>query len=354
MGLCLAMGILRLPARSNYWRLGRWLLKTQFGFVMPRDQYDLLWRYMHFQDNEERSPTRDPIWKLRRFVDTIVSNSQRAYTPSECVAVDESMVKFKGRLSFRQYLPSKPIKWGINAWCLCEFSTRYSYNIQVYTGKVDGVQEKGLSHRVVMDMASPILGRNMRLFMDNFYTSVNLLNALRIRGVMACGTIRANRTGLPTGLKSTVVRFDKHQYKVAQKDDLVFCVWKDTKVVQCMSNYHDPKATGFVRRHVAGERVDVPVPKIIQDYQQNMRGVDLMDQMVGYYIPDHRSKWWRRLFFYLTQVAIHNAYIIAKDQGYESYHKRWGSFQLFVEELIEDLIGNTLYVLLVKDIQCII
>ena len=30
-----------------------------------------------------------------------------------CCTIDESMIKFKGRLQIRQYLPGKPIKWGI-------------------------------------------------------------------------------------------------------------------------------------------------------------------------------------------------------------------------------------------------
>ena len=337
LGLCMAMGILRLPARSNYWRLGKWLLKTQFGFVMPRDQYDLIWRYMHLQNNEEPPPSPDRIWKLRKFLNSIVGNYQKAYAPDECVTVDESMVKFKGRLGFRQYLPSKPIKWGIKVWSMCESSTGYAYNLQVYTGRDGQQQEKGLAHRVVMDLCQPLLGKNMRLFIDNFYTSVPLLNDLLIRGVLACGTVRANRIGLPAHLKSNVVKLKKGEYRVAQKNDLVFTVWKDTKAVQFLSNFHEPDSLGVVRRRLEGKKVDVPVAKCVQDYQENMKGVDLMDQMIGYYLINHRlTKWWRRLFFYVSQVATFNAYIIANDQGYN----KWNNFQCFLEDLVHELIGD--------------
>ena len=72
-----------------------------------------------------------------------------------------------------------------------------------------------------------------------------------------------------------------------------------------------------------------------------MKGVDLMDQMVGYYMPDHRSrKWWRRIFHYLLVVAAHNAYIIAKDSNPEVAKREWPNLQDFVEDLAEGLIGD--------------
>ena len=39
VGLCFAMGVLRLPSRNDYWRGSNWLLKTNFGRVMPRDTF---------------------------------------------------------------------------------------------------------------------------------------------------------------------------------------------------------------------------------------------------------------------------------------------------------------------------
>ena len=34
--------------------------------------------------------------------------------------MDESMIAFKGRLSFIQYLPNKPHKWGMKAYVLTD------------------------------------------------------------------------------------------------------------------------------------------------------------------------------------------------------------------------------------------
>lgn len=46
-------------------------------------------------------------------LDTIRSAFTTEYTPHKQVTVEEAMVPFKGRLSFKQYMKDKPVKFGI-------------------------------------------------------------------------------------------------------------------------------------------------------------------------------------------------------------------------------------------------
>jgi hypothetical protein len=323
---------------------------------MPRDRFTQIWRYLHLQNNEDQPQQPDKLWKVRWFLSFLNQKFKELYTPYGNVTIDESMVKFKGRLGFRQYLPAKPIKWGIKVWTMAESETGYMYSFQVYTGK-ENQQEKGLSHRVVMDLCSPMFGTNLSVYMDNFYTGTDLFKDLHIRGILACGTVRANRKGLPKDLLPKQVKLKKHEFKVAQNDELSFCVWQDTKPVLVLSNFHDPQHTGQVTRRMAElvlsnfhdpqhtgqvtrrmvENTIVTVP-----LQKFMKGVDTCDQMIGYYMLHHRSrKWWRRLFFYMMMVSAHNSYIIAKDTHPEIAKIRWPNFQDFLEEIVEDLVGDT-------------
>ena len=57
-----------------------------------------------------------------------------AMNPAAIQSIDEHMVKFKGQLSWKQYLPKKPIKWGIKMWNRCSAQTGYCYEIQLYLG----------------------------------------------------------------------------------------------------------------------------------------------------------------------------------------------------------------------------
>ena len=209
-------------------------------------------------------PAGEKVWKLRWFLKDLNTRFQEAYTPYRNCTIDESMVKFKGRLSFRQYMPAKPIKWGIKVWVLCESDTGYAYNMQVYTGKVEGRQEKGMAYRVCMDLLVPVLGTNLSVYMDNLYTSVALLNDLRVRWILACGTVRSNRKGLPAALLPKNVHLQRDEFKVAQKDDLACAVWMDTKPVLTLSNFHDPAEQGTVLRRSEQVRTQVPVPKMLQ------------------------------------------------------------------------------------------
>ena len=78
----------------------------------------------------------DRLHKIRPVLDKIVNNFKIHYTPQQNLSVDESMVGFKGRLSWIQYMPKKPRKWGIKIWTLADGTNGYVSNLKVYTGKV--------------------------------------------------------------------------------------------------------------------------------------------------------------------------------------------------------------------------
>ena len=52
------------------------------------------------------------------FLDILSPAFQSSYTPHKAIAVDESMITLKGRVSFCQYLKGKPHPWGIKAFAL--------------------------------------------------------------------------------------------------------------------------------------------------------------------------------------------------------------------------------------------
>lgn len=41
-------------------------------------------------------------------------------TPGECITVDESIVAFRGRIVFTQYIPGNRHKYGIKLFKLCD------------------------------------------------------------------------------------------------------------------------------------------------------------------------------------------------------------------------------------------
>ena len=65
------------------------------------------------------------------------------------------------------------------------------------------------------------------------------------------------------------------------------------------------------RRKLDGTRGDVCCPPLLPDYQKFKGGVDRGDQLQSNYNIGRRShKWWNRIFFYIIEVSILNAYIL--------------------------------------------
>lgn len=67
--------------------------------------------HVHLNDNrimpERSSENYDKLFKVRTFLVSLKNNSQSFLQPHENVAVDESMIKFKGRSTLKEYLPKK-------------------------------------------------------------------------------------------------------------------------------------------------------------------------------------------------------------------------------------------------------
>lgn len=118
-------------------------------------------------------------------------------------SIDEMMVPYKGKKagSLRQYLPSKPKKWGIKIFVRAGVSG-FVYDFMVYTGKstFDGStqtqgKEFGLGANVVLQLCKSIRNpSDCVVYFDNFFTSLRLVTHLNdSMGLRSLGTIRKNR-----------------------------------------------------------------------------------------------------------------------------------------------------------------
>ena len=106
-----------------------------------------------------------------------MGNGQRLYRLDLDVSIDKTMVQHKGRLSFKQYIKNKPVRWGIRLWVLCKAKTDYVFNFQVYLGNDEGAVEYNLALRVVKHLLSLIEDKYHNLYMDNFYWPSSFLGA---------------------------------------------------------------------------------------------------------------------------------------------------------------------------------
>ena len=121
-----------------------------------------------------------------------------AYTPGPQITVDEQLVCFRRRCPFRQYIASKPGKYGIKILAICEANASYASKMQVYTGKNPTVgREVNQGARFVQDLVKKIKHSGRNITCDNFFTSIQLAQDLLKKKLTLVGTIRKNKPELP-------------------------------------------------------------------------------------------------------------------------------------------------------------
>ena len=215
------------------------------------------------------------LYKVGKLHLTLNSNSGKCIALRE-LSIDEQMIGTKSRISFIQYMPKKPKKFGIKIWALCEALTGYCLQYQIYTGAEEGTTEKGLTSRVVLDLMKQYEEKNHHLYFDNFYTSLSLMLDLSKKNIYACGTLRTNRAKLPKEFIHKDLSVGESSYLATS--DVLAVHWKDKRDVFALSTIHD-----------SGERVinrykgDVTKPEMICQYNIFMGGVDKCDQFLSYY-----------------------------------------------------------------------
>ncbi|RWR98535.1 PiggyBac transposable element-derived protein 4-like protein, partial [Dinothrombium tinctorium] len=147
--------------------------------------------------------TIDRLAPIREVFERFNANCQRAYYPGKFVTVDEQMAGFRGRCPFRQYIASKPDKYGMKMWVLCDARNNYQFNTQPYLGKQSESVERQQPLRVLLDMVRPLSpGHNVTT--DNLFTSVAAAENLHALGHTLVGTMRKNKPDIPDCFKSAI------------------------------------------------------------------------------------------------------------------------------------------------------
>ena len=254
----------------------------------------------------------DKLYKVRPYLNKLNQQFDECYHPSQNQSVDESMIKFKGRCAFKQYMPMKPTKRGYKVWVRAD-DKGYVCQFEIYTGKKtrDSKPTKDLGPKVVKDLTSKLEGKNYKIYADNFFSSIPLAKYLSEKDIGYCGTIRSNRKYIPDFTNDKSMKQGDSDWRM-EPNGISMTKWMDNKAVYFISNMHNPsEEQQTTRRQKDGTLLPVPGRKISVDYNKNMGFVDKADMLRALYQCDRKSKkWWHRIFFYFLDVTLVNAYVI--------------------------------------------
>ena len=205
----------------------------------------------------------------------------------------------------------------------------------------------GKTGQVVVRLLRGLQHRGFNVYVDNFYTSIPLFYFLSECGIYACGTIRTNRKHFPKDLLLPAIsHLNTGEFVWATYHNILAMTWKDPKAVSLISTIHDPELGDSVarRRKFAGNyrEVEVPCPKLINDYSKYMGGVDKNDQLAVVHKEMKQLVWYNHISLKLLEIAVYNSYII--EESIRPHRNQAGKVKRGVldykDELAQQLIGN--------------
>lgn len=196
-------------------------------------------------------------------------------------------------------MPSKPNKYGLKLLLLVDAKTFYVCNIYIYHGKGSDsigltIEEKkfGIPTQSVIRLAKCIEGSNRNLTADNWFSSMELIEILRQRGLTYIGTMKKNKKEIPP------------QFQPNKQREMVSYVPKTNKAVIFVSSMNHQKETD----------TETGKPAIIIDYNKTKGGVDEVDKKCSNYSSSRRTRRWPMAIFYrLVDISGINAFVLFND-----------------------------------------
>jgi Transposase IS4 len=203
--------------------------------------------------------------------------------------------------------------------------------------------------QIVNKLCLPYAGSHRTVFVDRFYTSINLMKELDKLQLYVVGTVMRNR--IPNELTiaknsntfKSMSRGDCTNHTYTYKDDnnnvrtYGLVCWKDRDMVYCLSNNFGTDIFDSCRRRSSTGLLRLNRPAVIGEYNRYMGGVDLSDQRRLHcnstIMGQHR--WWLKLFFYLLDVGTANALVLYN----ETMKEKMNIFE-FKQKLVTSLLGS--------------
>lgn len=316
LAIFMLMGIIQKPTLRSYFSKHVILATPIFGSIISRDRFESICNFMHFNNNCNIGTYQGPskLFKIYPVLSHFNTKFQSLYLPGQNIAIDESLTLWRGRLSFRQYIPLKSSKFGIKSYELCESSSGYLWSFIIYTGKGTVFQTSFLSGdtnktaAIVLSLVEPLLKKGRTLWMDNFYNSPALAQKLKSLKTDCVGTLRLSRKDVPQRVKDKKLR--KGELVAQHSGPVSVLKWKDKKEVAMISTYHGQET----RMKLTKCKQEKQKPVSVLDYNENMGGVDLKDQLLQPYLLERKkmTKWYIKLFRRLLNTTILNCMVICR------------------------------------------
>lgn len=297
VGILLLQGEAKVGTTEKYWTCQ----SDQMVFsTIAVARWHQIKRYLKISNPRTDLDSKEANWytKIKPLYTDFVKASMASLKPGRNVSVDEQLILFKGRSRHTMRIGTKAAGVGFKIYSLCSESYLYNFFFTSRVSKISNLKKKpGLtdSSTVVYRLCESLpQGLGYIVFMDNFFTNVKLLTALKHMGIGGCGTAKAG-SGFPSELleirelSTNKDNWGTRTYTTATEDVLCL-VWQDLGTTQVITTVHSasnlessvfiPKEkrrgipTNSVVQKPNNEGIALPIPLPIREYNKHMGGFD--------------------------------------------------------------------------------
>ena len=125
------------------------------------------------------------------------------------------IVRFSGRSAHTFRIKNKPTPEGYKILSLCESGYTYTFMFtsRVKSSNVNPIANVNRIGAEVYHLVSQLPSRkSFNIYMDNYFSSINLFSFLREKGIGVCGTVRTNTAKFPIILKKEKEKANEWDY----------------------------------------------------------------------------------------------------------------------------------------------
>ena len=317
IGLLYARGLLQLSGQDVKLLFQDDIAHPIFGATMSYHRFIFLNSNITFDNIDDRKErfVSDRFAAVRYIFEYFNDKCSSLLQPDEYLTIDETLYSCRNQISFKQYNSSKPNKYGLLFKSINAVRYPFTFRMSVYSGKPIGEPTSHYNTGIMANVQSLVTklgshvdlkGRNIT--MDRLYTSYELFSWLLQQDITAVGTIMMNKRCVPNEIKNTKEResnsykafwdvnntkFSLHSYVVKTKS-------KGMKNVLLLSTMPA----------IIGHTIDdgKAKPAVLKFYDFSKGGTDIVDQRIGSYTVNSKSKrWTMTVFSYILDTARINS-----------------------------------------------
>jgi Transposase IS4 len=209
-----------------------------------------------------------------------------------------------------------------------------------------------------------MLPRNLHynFYLDNLFTNVPLAKELLNLNVGMTGTTRKNALGFPRWLvklkeqgRSRGKAMEWGAMRAEVVEGVLCFAWQDNNTMLGITTAYSPddlvvrtrkrpaetSTNAAIVRPVFGDEYtkDLAIPRLIDEYNHHMGGVDIANQLRESYSTHNRrqKRYWKPLFLWLLDLAITNSYLISQWPRPKKPESR--GHRRFMDDLAKSLMG---------------